>query len=221
MTASPTDSTVWQRLAAPVPPAAIQWRADGKPVTRGSETVVRQVAYIDAQLVRARLDEVVPGAWALTLDVLPALEDEGERLYAFKARLQVLGVVREDVGTGRDYKAAASDAFKRAAVRFGVGHELYAMESRWVPADRADRTPTAASRAAMPDPQGATDTPSCPKCGGRMWDNRLTKRNPKAPDFKCRDRTCDGVVWPARAAAGDMSPDDELPPPLGSDDIPF
>lgn len=31
-----------------------------------------------------------------------------------------------------------------------------------------------------------------------MWDNRLTKRNPKAPDYKCRDRNCDGVVWPSK-----------------------
>ena len=31
-----------------------------------------------------------------------------------------------------------------------------------------------------------------------MWDNRLTKRNPRAPDFKCRDRSCDGVIWPAK-----------------------
>lgn len=42
------------------------------------------------------------------------------------------------------------------------------------------------------------DAVSCPKCGGKMWDNRLTKRNPKAPDYKCRDRNCDGVVWPPR-----------------------
>lgn len=41
---------------------------------------------------------------------------------------------------------------------------------------------------------------SCPKCGGRMWDNRLSKRNAKAPDFKCRDRACDGVVWPEKGA---------------------
>jgi hypothetical protein len=34
-----------------------------------------------------------------------------------------------------------------------------------------------------------------------MWDNRIGKRNPKAPDFKCRDRGCDGVIWPARPAA--------------------
>lgn len=39
---------------------------------------------------------------------------------------------------------------------------------------------------------------SCPKCGGMMFDNRTTKRNPKAPDFKCKNRACDGVIWPAR-----------------------
>ena len=43
--------------------------------------------------------------------------------------------------------------------------------------------------------------PACPKCGGRMWDNRATKRNPKAPDFKCRDRLCDGVLWPGQHKA--------------------
>jgi hypothetical protein len=32
-----------------------------------------------------------------------------------------------------------------------------------------------------------------------MWDNRLSKRNPKAPDYKCRNRSCDGVIWPAKA----------------------
>ena len=47
-----------------------------------------------------------------------------------------------------------------------------------------------------------TGVPACPKCGGRMWDNRLSKRNPKAPDFKCRDRSCDGVIWPPRDGNG-------------------
>ena len=44
--------------------------------------------------------------------------------------------------------------------------------------------------------------PTCPKCGGSMWDNRATKRNPKAPDFRCRDRSCDGVLWPSQASNG-------------------
>jgi hypothetical protein len=45
-----------------------------------------------------------------------------------------------------------------------------------------------------------TAVPNCPKCQGPMWDNRVGKRNPKAPDFKCKDRECDGVIWPPRGA---------------------
>jgi hypothetical protein len=40
---------------------------------------------------------------------------------------------------------------------------------------------------------------ACPKCGGPLWDNRVGKKNPKAPDFKCRDKACDGVYWPSGA----------------------
>ena len=39
---------------------------------------------------------------------------------------------------------------------------------------------------------------ACPKCGSDMWDNRLNKKNPRAPDFKCKDKTCDGVIWPQK-----------------------
>jgi hypothetical protein len=45
-------------------------------------------------------------------------------------------------------------------------------------------------------------TPACPKCGGLMWDNRAGKKNPKAPDFKCRDKNCDGVIWPPKQTEG-------------------
>jgi len=50
-------------------------------------------------------------------------------------------------------------------------------------------------------PSGAEST-ACPKCGGEMWDNRVGKRNPKAPDFKCKDRSCDGVIWPPKEGQG-------------------
>lgn len=52
----------------------------------------------------------------------------------------------------------------------------------------------------------ATDQVTCPKCGGQMWDNRETKKNPKAPDYKCRDRGCDGVVWPPKGQAAAPAP---------------
>jgi hypothetical protein len=241
-------------------------------VERDGRFYARFVAYVDANTVRERLDRVVPGEWDLTLDLLPPLPvragsaDDDAASCSFKARLQILGVIREDVGTGRDYKAAATDAFKRAAVRFGIAHELYQLEPNWVQVDgdgrwakpleepqaayarRAGRStearagrkavvsapanggapddatitsavPTGAPAPAdlavpavvTPEPGSAEsrqhgdgfgdESPDCPKCGGRMWDNRLTKRNPKAPDFKCRDRSCDGVVWHLRMGA--------------------
>ena len=44
------------------------------------------------------------------------------------------------------------------------------------------------------------DGPLCPVCGGQMYDVRETKRNPKAPDYRCRTVACKGVRWPARQA---------------------
>lgn len=48
---------------------------------------------------------------------------------------------------------------------------------------------------ARPVAAQAADVPTCPTCGGDMWDNRYTKLNPKAPDFKCKNKECSGVVW--------------------------
>src|ERR687889_6419 len=166
---------IWSALSAPLPPGVISWRQDGRTVNRDGRHIARFVAYIEANTVRERLDAVVPGEWDLTLELLPAVtgldEDANQGACSFKARLQILGVIREDVGTGKDYKQAAT-------VQVPVTAELELPASGPL----------------------ATEEQSCPKCGGRTWDNRLTKRNPKAPDFKCRDRSCDGVVWPPRGA---------------------
>jgi hypothetical protein len=51
-----------------------------------------------------------------------------------------------------------------------------------------------AGKPAAPAPAPAAapvqGVPSCPKCGGAMWDNREKKQNPKGPDFKCKDKEC-------------------------------
>ena len=60
---------------------------------------------------------------------------------------------------------------------------------------------------------------ACPKCGGNMWDNRLNKRNPKSPDFKCKDRSCDGVIWPPRQAQR-STPRPQQQPPAEFGEIP-
>jgi hypothetical protein len=279
------QTDVWAKLAAPLPPGVVAWRQDGRSIARDGKYFARFVAYIEANTVRERLDSVVPGEWNLTLELLPALVPADENALeatpaAFKARLQILGVVREDVGTGRDYKQAATDAFKRAAVRFGVANELYSYEQNWVQLDgdgkyakpiedpqaayerRLERVQRGERRAAKrersigsavetneeptersEDGEKAParelsltraalsgDIPECPKCGGRMWDNRASKRNPRAPDFKCRDRSCDGVIWPPKPGAisaqvSALEPPADASAPVaqaaGSDDLPF
>ena len=62
------------------------------------------------------------------------------------------------------------------------------------------QTPDPVPGRATPDAgsERVTGAPECPKCGGRMWDNRASKRNPRAPDFRCRDRRCEGVLWPGQ-----------------------
>ena len=36
----------------------------------------------------------------------------------------------------------------------------------------------------------------CEKCGGvGFWDNRADKKNPKAPDFKCKNKACGDGIW--------------------------
>ena len=100
-----------------------------------------------------------------------------------------------------------------------------------------DRSPAPAPRAphvaahntADAPPTGGGSAPLCPKCGGAMWDNRVGKKNPKAPDYKCKDKGCDGVVWPPKATPVTVSHTmagpglDQMPPALeGEDDgLPF
>src|SRR3954447_11427467 len=196
--ASIEKTDVWSKLSAPVPTGAISWRQDGKVTARDGKYFARFVAYIEANTVRERLDAVVPGEWDLTLELLPPIagEDGEGTQCSFKARLQILGVIREDVGTGRDYKQASTDAFKRAAVRFGIGNELYAYEQNWVEMDgdgkyakpvedpqvaysRRYGNATATAVSATTAQPNLSDPPvsmltdmeivSCPKCGGRMW----------------------------------------------------
>lgn len=262
------QASVWQRLAAPIAPEQIKWRQDGKPITRDGGYVARFVCYVEAGTVRERLDAVVPGEWDLALTLLPIMEsaDGPERIYAFQAKLTILGISREDVGQGDDYKSAATDAFKRAAVRCGIAHELYDFEPNWVRVDSdskfakalenpaeayarryggrgsvppSERTrgatalafgtpsaplPTLAAQVAnafdehsAPEPYppakdrlteadqyppprviSSGSVAACPKCGGPCWDNRIGKKNPKAPDFRCKKPSCGGVIWPER-----------------------
>src|SRR4051812_25174897 len=121
------------QLRRPFMPEAVKFKVqtvlksqDGKPY----KALV--VTYIDARLVVERLNYVCPHLWS---------EHEPKPLQGGKGLLYTLeidGRIRYDVGepgdtdASRSPKALVSDAFKRAAVKFGVGVSLYATPQIWI-----------------------------------------------------------------------------------------
>lgn len=123
-------------LAAPFSPASISWRI-------GSTTTDKQrgmaLAYLDARDVMDRLDEVCgPGGWQATYP------------HAAQKTVCSIGILCGDHwvwksnGAGDSdieaEKGALSDAFKRAAVLWGVGRYLYSLPSPWVEIETRGRT---------------------------------------------------------------------------------
>jgi hypothetical protein len=207
----------WNALAAPVPEHEIRWRADSKPKNGRVRAVpYTDSDFVRERLDQV----VGPGEWAMTLSpfsTLPRVDKNGMELSPMihvTCTLNVAGVVRADVGQGDEPKEAASDSLKRAARRFGIGAELWRLKGEWRDCDADGNLIDKGGPAGMPqrastqsNGNGSTQArqparrqqqsapaqspvPPCPTCGGAMWDNRNDKRNPKAPDFKCKDRNC-------------------------------
>lgn len=108
-------------LRRPFEPAAVRWKVQ---TTHGSSGLI--VGYIDARLATERLNLVCPHLWS------DDYTSAGDGL--LMCLLTVDGITRRDVGQGKG-KALFSDAFKRAAVKFGVGVSLYALEETWLRVD--------------------------------------------------------------------------------------
>jgi hypothetical protein len=80
-----------------------------------------------------------------------------------------------------------------------------ACASIWIEANKrraqqpsASTLPHSETRTVTPAPKPQNGTPTCPKCGGLMFDQKAGKYpwKPGTPIFKCRDKErCDGVIW--------------------------
>ncbi len=119
--------TIWERLAEPTPESEIKWR-------QGPGG--RNLAYVDARYVMDRLDEVCgPENWQARYDWSdgkrlvcslgihkPAEPDD---LVASEWIWKANGAGETDI---EGEKGAFSDAFKRAAVLFGIARDLYRLQ---------------------------------------------------------------------------------------------
>lgn len=124
---------ILRELRRPFPPEAVNWKIQANPKSPDKSALC--VAFIDSRLVSERLNAVCPDEWE---DTYHGIAHSGDEAKAVRCRLKVAGMVREDVGLlppGVDevrIKGGYSDAFKRAAVKFGIGVSIYAVPQQWI-----------------------------------------------------------------------------------------
>ena len=128
-------NTIEQKLKAPFPDKEVKWRVGSVSIPKNK---VQLLAYVDARAVQDRLDEVfgIEG-WESHFQCIeknfictitchfPDLNRPGETISISKSD----GAEQTDFEA---WKGGISDAFKRAAVQFGVGRYLYASDAPWV-----------------------------------------------------------------------------------------
>ena len=124
-----SELTVWEKLKDPWPPNRIHWRLGSR--KKGGSTGA-MLAYIDDRDVMKRLDDVIGGEnWQDDYFETPT----GRLICRLSLRIGGEWITKSD-GAGdtqvEGEKGAISDAFKRAAVKFGVGRYLYMLGTPWV-----------------------------------------------------------------------------------------
>jgi hypothetical protein len=128
-----SEISIFESLARPFSGFAVRWRI-GRKSKNGEKAM--PLAYIDARDVMDRLDGVVgPQGWQDSYTETVS----GRVICALSIHLDGEWVTKSD-GAGDTQvereKGAISDAFKRAAVKWGIGRYLYSMEAPWLPIDK-------------------------------------------------------------------------------------
>lgn len=130
-------SDIPKKLAEPFDPAIVSWRLGP---TNREKTKGMALAYIDARDVMRRLDEVCgPEHWQ---DEYPW--SDGKRVVCrIGVRIGDEWIWKTDGAGDTDTegeKGALSDAFKRSAVKWGIGRYLYDIKSPWVEIEKRGNT---------------------------------------------------------------------------------
>lgn len=129
---------LFTRLAEPFPPDAISWRVGNTNIDKntnkpreGQEPRGMALAYLDSRDVQDRLDLVCgPHGWQ---DDYP--HAAAKTVCRIGVKVDDEWIWKSDGAGDTDFEAekgALSDAFKRAAVKWGIGRYLYGLPSPWV-----------------------------------------------------------------------------------------
>jgi hypothetical protein len=135
-----------QALRRPFPVKRIHWRVGA--TTKAKDKGIG-LAYIDARDAQQRLDDIMGVDWQCRYSHVgdKGVVCEVGLLIDGEWRWRANGAGETDVeGT----KGSMSDAFKRAAVMWGVGKYLYALPNEWVPIEPAGRSYKLAGTPSLP-----------------------------------------------------------------------
>lgn len=133
---------IQEKLAEPFHPKRVHWRvgstnAKKLGVKPWEATKGLPLAYIDARDVMERLDGVMgPDNWEDRYSETPKGRVICRLSLYFPDDEMTYRVITKSDGAGdtgtEGEKGAISDAFKRAAVKFGIGRYLYSIKSGWI-----------------------------------------------------------------------------------------
>lgn len=119
---------IFDRLSAPFMPEEIDWRVGS---TNSDKTKGMALAYMDARAVMDRLDSSCgPQNWQCQYTQAGSI-----MICAIGIKFGDDWVWKQDGAGATDFegeKGTMSDAFKRAAVRWGIGRYLYDIKAPWV-----------------------------------------------------------------------------------------
>lgn len=130
---------ILHKLSAHFPANAISWRCGP---TNSDKTKGMALAYIDARDVMARLDEVCGPLWQSEYVPMPngtcccriGILVGNEWVWRSSGAVNIADSEKADAKEMAE-KGSYSDAFKRAAVMWGIGRYLYDLPSPWVEID--------------------------------------------------------------------------------------
>jgi len=131
------------KLSAPFPPAKISWRV-GPVNNKDNPTSGIALAYIDARDVQDRFNEVCGTEWQNRYS-----HAEAKVVCEIGVKIGGEWIWRADGAGDTDMEAekgSLSDAFKRAAVKWGVGRYLYDVDSPWVDVVKRGKSVTIADK---------------------------------------------------------------------------
>lgn len=138
-----------EQLKRPFPVKSISWRvgATSKDKSKGIA-----LAYIDARDVMARLDDVFGMNWQCKYS-----HADNKTICEISVLIQGEWITRANGAGDSDIEAekgAISDAFKRAAVMFGIGRYLYQLPNVWVALDEYKNIKEVPALPAWATPEG-------------------------------------------------------------------